>query len=87
MSATCCDGNAAHDCNNTINCWYGMVDGGTVTATSNFMNTLTGVLAPASKECAAADDYCIAIILDCSLETAAVQKLVVCKLADTTRAE
>lgn len=64
-----------------------MVDAGTVTASSNFMNTLVGTAAPASKECAVADDYCVAIILDCSKETDAAQKLVVCKAADTTRAE
>jgi len=56
VSATCCDGKAVSDCNNTINCMYGMIGAGTVTATSNFMNSLTGTAAPASKECAVAED-------------------------------
>jgi len=33
-----------------------MIGAGTVTAATKFMNTLTGVLAPVSKECAVADD-------------------------------
>jgi len=57
VSATCCVGAGdAADCNKTINCWVGMVGAGTVTATGNFMNSLVGTAAPATKECLVGED-------------------------------
>jgi len=87
VSGSCCDG-LTHDCNDRINCWKGMVGAGTVTATGKFMDTLTGTGATAaSVECPAPDNYCVAIVVDCSLEADATQKLVICAAAATTRAE
>lgn len=87
VSGICCDGKATTDCNNTIDCMYGQVDAGTViNATNGFMNALTGIAAPVSKQCALLDDYCLVIVVDCSAETVDAQTLVVCASATTTTA-
>jgi len=87
QSAECCDGKATKDCNNLISCHKGMVDAGTVTGDGGYMKDITGAAAPATTLCAVGDDRCLAIIVDCSKETDADQKLVLCKTADTTQAE
>lgn len=50
------------------------------------MNGFIGTEAPVSKECAVGDDYCLAIIVDCTKEDV-VQRLVLCKDSTTKRAE
>lgn len=53
---------------------------------SKFYVDLTGTDAPTTTMCAPNDDRCFRIVIDCTKETNADQKLVLCKDANTVTA-